>query len=46
MAMEDAFETDSKKDDEWKLHSWSQQNKTAPFFFCKNIWLQAEPPIL
>ena len=30
MAMEDEFETDSKEDDEWKLHSWSQQNKTAP----------------
>ena len=30
MAMEDKFETDSEEDDEWKLHSWSQQNKTAP----------------
>ena len=30
MAMEDEFETDSEEDDEWKLHSWSQQNKTAP----------------
>ena len=34
MAMEDEFETDSEEDDESKLHSWSQQNKTA------------EPPIL
>ena len=29
MAMEDEFETDSEED-EWKLHSWSPQNKTAP----------------
>ena len=31
MAMEDEFETDSEEDYEWKLHSWSQQNKTAPW---------------
>ena len=30
MAMEDKFETESEEADEWKLHSWSQQNKTAP----------------
>ena len=28
--MEDQFETDSKEDGEWKFHSWSQKNKTAP----------------
>ena len=27
MAMEDEFETDSERDDDWKLHSWSQQTK-------------------
>ena len=30
MAMEGEFETDNEEDDEWKLHSWSPQNKTAP----------------
>ena len=29
-AMEDEFETDNEEDNEWKIHLWSQQNKTAP----------------
>ena len=30
LVMEDEFETNSEEEDNWKLHSWSHQNKTAP----------------
>lgn len=30
MVIEDEFETDSEQDDEWKLHAWGRQKKTAP----------------
>lgn len=30
MVIEDEFETESEQDNEWKLHAWGRQNKTAP----------------